>query len=127
MGDQDPSPFRDSSLYDQETDQIVDINVIMATQGNGMAIMTTDVNSIACHSSKLEDIFDAIACSDITANLDSIINRETFVSKSPISVNGLSGFSAGLLPWLFMDALHSIAGPTADWLTDYTDPLMHRN
>jgi hypothetical protein len=250
MADHDPSPFRDSSFYDQETDQIADIDFIMASQENGMAIMTTDVDSIACHSSKLEDIFDAVACSDITANFDCIINPETFVSKSPMTikcaprseragfhpdyrnnrrnviplnyfpnvrfcrfqkcnltlylnlymlrtggihgkrldrwelaviccalntvrqyysslaswinitegqkvdlarafkywapfivksgptqeqkmlknrVNGLSGISAALLPWLFMDALRSIAGPTSDWLTDYTDPLMHRN
>ena len=86
MNENDPIPFLNQGAYDENTDQVLDIPLQHVRLSEQMVMMTTDVDSIACHSSKLEDIFDAIGGTDITICMDSIINRETFVTKSPMSV-----------------------------------------
>jgi hypothetical protein len=54
MGDQDPSPFRESSFYDQETDQIADIDFIMASQEDGMAI----IHVLSLHYASMASLAD---------------------------------------------------------------------
>jgi hypothetical protein len=86
MRENDPTPFGITGSYDYDTGQIGDVELHNATSGNEFAKMSTDVDSIACHSSKLEDLFDAISCSNTSVGIDSILNRETFVTKSPFTV-----------------------------------------
>jgi hypothetical protein len=82
----DPIPFANTGAYDVEGGQILDVQLVDATSGNEFAKMSTDVDSIACHSSKLEDLFDAMGSVYLSVGFDCIINRETFVTKSPFTV-----------------------------------------
>jgi hypothetical protein len=96
MDRSDPTPFRNSGAYDEQTGLLVDISMKSAQSGNFEVLMTKDVDSIGAHSSKPEDIFDCLRDNDLTFTMDSIINKETFVTKSPITIkcapSSLPGF-----------------------------------